>query len=528
MFLIIIIWFLKINLIGVGLLLVLILKEGWTISIRFMSQINQLLTLNITNTLKINIFIVTVSIISLRVMTWALFYMKGSTSSSLFFIVLFLFVLRMIILLLRDSFIFVFLGWEGLGITSFALIIFYQNWSSFSGGLITLLINRVGDAFLLTALAYFLLTAPQIWGVFNRLRLLLWVIVFLVAITKRAQIPFSRWLPAAIAAPTPVRALVHSSTLVTAGVWLLLRYLYFNFSILVIGVGFLTLLVARLAAIRENDSKKIVALSTLSQLGLIFISLTLGGRRVTLFHLIAHAFAKANLFIIVGNLIRHGFSQQDIRFMSKRSENRLFLLNFFISIFGLRGIMFTSGFFSKESILLSAPSQISSLLSFIIILRIVSLTFMYCLKLSSLLLSWPLANSITLKRVDFSLVSIRVITPFRVFLGKIFLENYLLLIPWVNIATFLCWTCLFLGRLWLASSITISKYNWAKFFLSQTGITYMLGKTWVYFSSPLAITFSLILEAKILLFIKVPVVRIISSSQVTVILILLGCLFLFF
>ena len=142
-------------------------------------------------------------------------------------------------------------------------------------------------------------------------------LITLGACTKRAQFPFSAWLPAAIAAPTPVSALVHSSTLVTAGV-----YLLFRFSPLfretwvracLCATGSITMVLAGMRALEETDSKKIVALSTLRQLGLIIIRLGVGGAFIAFFHLLSHAFFKALLFIVVGNIIHLSLRYQDLR-----------------------------------------------------------------------------------------------------------------------------------------------------------------------------------------------------------------------
>ena len=168
-----------------------------------------------------------------------------------------------------------------------------------------------------------------------------------------------------MAAPTPVSALVHSSTLVTAGVWLLIRFrqkrMYLSSSLLVLGGT--TLLLARIAALIEVDGKKVVALSTLRQLGLMFMAISLGNSVICLFHLLMHAFAKANLFLIVGNFLHIRFSQQDYRQLSTGVERKAIFLIIFVSILRLRGIVFSRGFFSKDSILLREFNLISGVLT---------------------------------------------------------------------------------------------------------------------------------------------------------------------
>jgi len=331
------------------------------------------------------IFFVIVRVVSLSVLYWGNFYIGSSYLLTLFFITLTLFVFSMLLLSLRGSFLIIFLGWEGLGVTSFVLIIFYQNWISAKGSVLTLLTNRLGDSVLLISFCYLLVSLQR----FTQSSFYFRRLLVLVAITKSAQWPFIRWLPAAMAAPTPVRALVHSSTLVTAGVWLIARYsvtLRRN-SILWLILGLLTLTVASLAARQEVDAKKVVALSTLRQLGLMFVALATGRTLICLFHVLMHALAKANLFIVIGRLLHRGFSQQDSRALSTTALDANINLGALISIFSLTGLLFTSGFFSKEQILFSQYTILRRLVSWFLILLLRSLTVMYCLKLLYSLIS---------------------------------------------------------------------------------------------------------------------------------------------
>jgi len=185
-------------------------------------------------------------------------------------------------------------------------------------------------------------------SVYQKGSVVAFLLFLIVALTKRAQFPFTRWLPAAMAAPTPVRALVHSSTLVTAGVWLLVRFRQMRVSLagVLLTLGTITLMLASTAALIEVDGKKVVALSTLRQLGLIFMAISLGNSLICLFHLLMHAFAKANLFfLIVGNFLHIRFSQQDYRQLSSGIERKTIFLIIFIRVFSLRGVIFSRGFF---------------------------------------------------------------------------------------------------------------------------------------------------------------------------------------
>jgi NADH-ubiquinone oxidoreductase chain 5 len=218
------------------------------------------------------------------------------------------------------------------------------------------------------------------------------LVVFLIIVagmTKSAQIPFSSWLPAAIAAPTPVRALVHSSTLVTAGVFLLIRfYPYlssvsgFNESILIISC--ITMFIAGLRALVECDIKKIVALSTLSQLGVIIAAIGLGFINLAFFHLVTHALFKALLFVCVGRLIHLHHHRQDLRVMGNLSlQIPLTLSCLNIANMALCGLPFMAGFYSKDLII--EMSLFSSYSYIIIILFIFStiMTAAYSIRLIS-------------------------------------------------------------------------------------------------------------------------------------------------
>jgi NADH-ubiquinone oxidoreductase chain 5 len=202
------------------------------------------------------------------------------------------------------------------------------------------------------------------------------------AITKSAQIPFSAWLPAAMAAPTPVSALVHSSTLVTAGVYLMIRFsLGLPNKELLLGVGIVTMFIARLSALMETDIKKVVALSTLRQLGLIFTAIGTGFYEYRFFHLLIHAYFKAVMFISVGNCIHIRNDYQDLRFLRLRAKP--YAVSFtvcFVSNASLMGLPFLAGFYSKDLIIETlADSRCSAFMTFLIILSVL-FTALYSLR----------------------------------------------------------------------------------------------------------------------------------------------------
>jgi len=224
--------------------------------------------------------------------------------------------------------------------------------------MVTILSNRVGDVAILLSISWLFNFGG--WNFFylqyivkREGLMFIIILIILAAITKRAQIPFSAWLPAAIAAPTPVSSLVHSSTLVTAGVYLLIRFsfmIYVNNFLLYVGV--LTMFIAGASANFECDLKKIIALSTLRQLGLIIIVIGLGLRDLSFFHLITHAMFKSLLFLCAGVFIHSYGEIQDIRFISRLIKGLpLSSFYFIVCSIALCGFPFLSGFYSKDLIL---------------------------------------------------------------------------------------------------------------------------------------------------------------------------------
>lgn len=236
-------------------------------------------------------------------------------------------------------------------------MVYYINVGSLRSGLITVYTNRLGDIFLLLgsyymAKGFFLGFEVFYMGVF----VILFFLVFLGGITKSAQLPFSSWLPAAIAAPTPVSSLVHSSTLVTAGVYLFIRYYfivrYFLLGEIICWIGVLTSFFSGLMAFFERDLRKMVAISTLSQLGIMIYICSLGEFFGCFFHILSHALFKSLLFFGCGGLIILMGGEQDMRFMGGFSFlTKVFFFFIFFSSLNLIGFPFFSGFFSRDMIL---------------------------------------------------------------------------------------------------------------------------------------------------------------------------------
>nr|ALO71104.1 NADH deshydrogenase subunit 5 [Pselaphinae sp. 10 EF-2015] len=307
------------------------------------------------------LFMSFVMFISSMIMYYSIEYMHGDMNINRFIMLVMMFVLSMMFMIISPNLISILLGWDGLGLVSYCLVIYYQNIKSSNAGMLTALSNRVGDVALLMSIAWMMNFGS--WNYYYYIEcfkndyLMNYITLFIIlaAFTKSAQIPFSSWLPAAMAAPTPVSSLVHSSTLVTAGVYLLIRFNLSmnNFCLMILlFMGSLTMFMAGLAANFEFDLKKIIALSTLSQLGLMISILGLMEYKLAMFHLLTHALFKATLFMCAGSIIHNYMNCQDIRFMgSLTSLMPLTSMIFMISNLSLCGLPFLSGFYSKDLML---------------------------------------------------------------------------------------------------------------------------------------------------------------------------------
>nr|YP_009503530.1 NADH dehydrogenase subunit 5 [Pectinatella magnifica]AWX65967.1 NADH dehydrogenase subunit 5 [Pectinatella magnifica] len=339
----------------------------------------------------------TVLIISSSVLWFTSSYLNGDTNLDRFTLLVVLFVLAMNCLVFIPNLMTLLLGWDGLGVTSFVLVIYYQNPKSLAAGMITALSNRVGDALLIVSIAFLLSEGD--WSIlslqWSSLDNIVGIAIVAAAMTKSAQMPFSSWLPAAMAAPTPVSALVHSSTLVTAGVFLLIRFhpslsvsSWFNSTLLIIGV--MTSLMAGTTACLETDLKKIIALSTLSQLGVMMMSLGLNLNGFALFHLLTHALFKALLFLCAGTVIHSQQNNQDIRLMGNLS-NQLPLTSGVLNManMALCGFPFLGGFYSKDVVLEATSNNLVSGILLGLMWLSIALTTLYSTRLSLITLWGP-------------------------------------------------------------------------------------------------------------------------------------------
>lgn len=330
------------------------------------------------------LFIGFVLLISSIIFLYRKVYIEGDKNIDRFILLVFIFIISMIIMILSPNIFSILFGWDGLGLVSYCLVIYYQNYISYNSGIVTVLCNRIGDVGLLISIGLIVMYGR--WGIYMLDRRIVIIFLILAAITKRAQIPFSSWLPIAMAAPTPVSALVHSSTLVTAGVYLIIRFnnllIKRNLNKFLLFISVLTIFMAGLMANIEFDLKKIIALSTLSQLGLIIIILRIGFRLISFYHLLTHAIFKSLLFMCAGIMIHLINNNQDIR--NYGSLNKLVpftIIRFYISNLSLCGCPFLAGFYSKDLIIeLVYLNNINLFLLFIIIFSL-TLTVSYSFRL---------------------------------------------------------------------------------------------------------------------------------------------------
>nr|YP_009048855.1 NADH dehydrogenase subunit 5 [Paratrioza sinica]AID54944.1 NADH dehydrogenase subunit 5 [Paratrioza sinica] len=295
------------------------------------------------------LFMFVVIFISSLIMLYSKIYMGVECHRFLW--VTFMFIFFMLFMIMSPSVLGVLLGWDGLGIVSYCLVIYYKSVDSFNSGFITAATNRLGDSMLILSIVWFSMSSMFMWwevgtgmGFFT-----------LACMTKSAQSPFSAWLPSAMAAPTPISSLVHSSTLVTAGVYMMIRFynaLIFSFLMEILFIiSMVTIFIAGVSALKEFDLKRVVALSTLGQLGFMVLILCVGFPYVAFFHLLIHALFKALLFMCAGAVIHSGGGVQDLRKMGSTETDCFIKVPFNVSVFNLMGLPFTSGFYSKDSLL---------------------------------------------------------------------------------------------------------------------------------------------------------------------------------
>lgn len=319
------------------------------------------------------IMILVVSGVGFLIHIYSVGYMHNDEGFSRYFAYLNLFSLAMLILVLADNFLLMFVGWEGVGLCSYLLIGFwYERKSASDAGKKAFVVNRVGDfGFILAILLIFVTfgtinfsevfhAAPDALQSGGIIVTIITILLFVGAVGKSAQLPLYTWLPDAMEGPTPVSALIHAATMVTAGVYMVSRcsalYVMAPVSMTAVAVvGAATALFAAIIGLAQNDIKRVLAYSTVSQLGYMFLACGVGAYVAGIFHLMTHAFFKALLFLGSGSVIHALGGEQDMRKMGGlKSYLPKTHWTFIIGTLAIAGIPPFAGFFSKDEILFEA------------------------------------------------------------------------------------------------------------------------------------------------------------------------------
>jgi len=318
-----------------------------------------------------SIFLLIVTGVGLLIHIYSSGYMHDDIAHNRFFTYLNLFIFFMLLLVMGNNYLVMFIGWEGVGLCSYLLIGFWHKVDAYNKAANkAFIMNRIGDLGLL--LGIFLLYTK--FGTLNFIDIkshlaeiqvgdptivVATLLLFIGAMGKSAQIPLHTWLPDAMAGPTPVSALIHAATMVTAGIYMVVRsnFIYslapFTLEFIAI-IGLITAFVAATIALFQNDIKKVLAYSTLSQLGYMFLALGVGAYSSGVFHVMTHAFFKALLFLGAGSVIHAMSGEQDLLKMGGlRKKIPLTFITFLIGVLAISGFPFTSGFVSKDEILMS-------------------------------------------------------------------------------------------------------------------------------------------------------------------------------
>jgi NADH-quinone oxidoreductase subunit L len=329
-------------------------------------------------------------------------YMSHDPGLAKFFSYLNLFMFSMLLLVMGSNYLIMFVGWEGVGLCSYLLIGFWNKNTEYNNAAKkAFIMNRIGDlGFLLGIFLIFItfgsisfnevFTGSETFGVNEPVIICITLLLFVGAVGKSAQLPLYTWLPDAMAGPTPVSALIHAATMVTAGIYMIVRsnvlYTLAPVTLEVVGIiGLTTALFAATIGLFQNDIKKVLAYSTVSQLGFMFLALGMGAYGTAMFHLITHAFFKALLFLGAGSVIHAMGGEQDIRKMGGlKKALPLTFITFLIATLAISGIPPFAGFFSKDEILANvfihnklmyALALVASMMTAFYMFRLLYLTF---------------------------------------------------------------------------------------------------------------------------------------------------------
>nr|YP_009051515.1 NADH dehydrogenase subunit 5 [Tetranychus malaysiensis]AIH15676.1 NADH dehydrogenase subunit 5 [Tetranychus malaysiensis] len=315
-------------------------------------------------------------IVVINVINFMNIYMFFNLNLKKFFFMTKMFIFSMFLLVYSFNLWTMIVGWEGLGMSSFYLIFYYNNYESWKSAMKTFINNKMGDSLLILSMIFMEMNEEKTKMMF---------FLILAMLTKSAQFPFMAWLPMAMSAPTPISAMVHSSTLVTAGLFITFRlmnnfFMKMNLNFFM-NLCMMSMFVSGMMALMEKDMKKMIALSTLSQISLIFFFLLNNFKVMAFIYMCNHALFKSLMFINMGIMMKTNFSSQLKFNMKNTSMESMYLLSFKMSCFNLMNLSFFSSFFIKEKMLLQLESGMLMNIKLMIFLVNSFLTMNYSLKM---------------------------------------------------------------------------------------------------------------------------------------------------
>ncbi len=375
-------------------------KAGNASTIHFFDFIH-LKSLNIAFDFKIDqlssLFLLIITGVGFLIHVYSTSYMHDEDGKDFakYFAYLNLFVFSMLLLVMGGNYLIMFIGWEGVGLCSYLLIgYWFKNVDYTNAAKKAFIMNRIGDLGFLLALFWLIskvgtIEYNQVFTAASLAKLSTFditgitLLMFVGATGKSAQIPLFTWLPDAMAGPTPVSALIHAATMVTAGIYMIARSnALFTLAPITLNVitivGLATALLAASIAIKQNDIKKVLAYSTVSQLGFMFVALGTGNYVAAVFHVITHAFFKALMFLGSGSVIHAMGGEQDIRKMGGLHKHmKITSITFLIGCLAIAGIPGFSGFFSKDEILAGAFSHSPVIFSLVLFAALLTAFYMF-------------------------------------------------------------------------------------------------------------------------------------------------------